>query len=136
MTLGLFWSRYELELHGQHLREIDAKYEYLIQYEMWNWLIAKIPEKVQIQILRGHNHGEQSWSCHDWVIHMLEWLKENKSAEVYDAVIDKISIVKAQPREEAERHAARTLSDSELAAMQAAGYFKGIERRTKGEEKP
>lgn len=67
---------------------------------------------------------------------MLEWLKENKSAEVYDAVIDKISIVKAQPREEAERHAARTLSDSELAAMQAAGYFKGIERRTKGEEKP
>ena len=45
MTLGLFWSRYELELHEKNLREIDAKYTYLIHYEMWNWLIAKIPEK-------------------------------------------------------------------------------------------
>ena len=76
MTLGLFWSRYELELHEKNLREIDAKYTYLIHYEMWNWLIAKIPEKVQVQILRGHNHGEGSWSCRQWVEHMLEWLKK------------------------------------------------------------
>ena len=78
MTIGLFWSRYELELHEKNLREIDAKYTFLIHYEMWNWLIAKIPEKVQIQILRGHNHGEESWSCRQWVEHMLDWLKENK----------------------------------------------------------
>ena len=26
MTIGLFWSRYELELHEKNLREIDAKY--------------------------------------------------------------------------------------------------------------
>jgi hypothetical protein len=96
MTLGLFWSRYELELHEKNLREIDAKYTYLIHYEMWNWLIAKIPEKVQVQILRGHNHGEGSWSCRQWVEHMLEWLKENKPADVYNAVLDKIEIVRSQ----------------------------------------
>lgn len=134
MTLGLFWSRYELELHEKHLREIDAKYEYLIQYEKWNWLIAKIPEKVQIQILHGHNHGDGSWSCRQWVEHMLGWLKENKPADIYDAVIDKIFIVRSQPIEEAERHVARTLSDAELAEMKAAGYFQSIPLREKAAE--
>ena len=133
MTLGLFWSRYELELHEKNLREIDAKCTYLIHYEMWNWLIAKIPEKVQVQILRGHNHGEGSWSCRQWVEHMLEWLKENKPADVYNAVLDKIEIVRSQPVEEAERHVARTLSDAELAEMQAAGYFKSVPPRTTNE---
>ena len=36
MTLGLFWSRYELELHAKRLREIDAKYTFLIEYQKWN----------------------------------------------------------------------------------------------------
>lgn len=45
MTLGLFWSRYELELHAKRLREIDAKYTFLIEYQKWNWLVSKVPEK-------------------------------------------------------------------------------------------
>ena len=64
---------------------------------------------------------------------MLEWLKENKPADVYNAVLDKIEIVRSQPVEEAERHVARTLSDAELAEMQAAGYFKSVPPRTKNE---
>lgn len=64
---------------------------------------------------------------------MLDWLKENKPADIYNAVLDKIAIVRSQPVEEAERHAARTLSDDELAEMQAAGYFKSVPPRTRNE---
>ena len=78
MTLGLFWSRYELELHAKRLREIDAKYTFLIEYQKWNWLVSKVPEKAQIQLLRGHNHGDDCWTCQDWRQHMIDWINENK----------------------------------------------------------
>ena len=89
MTLSLFWSRYTLELREQHLRDVDELYHYLIARERWNWFLAKIPEQAQIQILRGHNHGEDSWTCRKWLDHMLDWIKENKPPAVYDAVIGK-----------------------------------------------
>ncbi len=75
MTLSLFWSRYTLELREQHLRDVDELYHYLIARERWNWFLAKIPEQAQIQILRGHNHGEDSWTCRKWLDHMLDWIK-------------------------------------------------------------
>lgn len=76
MTLSLFWSRYTLELHERHLRDVDAMYRYVIAREKWNWFLSQIPEKEQVQILRGHNHGDESWSCRKWLDHMLEWMKE------------------------------------------------------------
>ena len=33
MTLSLFWSRYTLELHERHLRDVDAMYRYVIARE-------------------------------------------------------------------------------------------------------
>lgn len=102
MTLSLFWSRYTLELREQHLRDVDELYHYLIARERWNWFLAKIPEQAQIQILRGHNHGEDSWTCRKWLDHMLDWIKENKPPAVYDAVIDKIHMIEDKPIEELE----------------------------------
>ena len=133
MTLSLFWSRYTLELREQHLRDVDELYHYLIARERWNWFLAKIPEQAQIQILRGHNHGEDSWTCRKWLDHMLDWIKENKPPAVYDAVIDKIHMIEDKPIKELEKQAARNISPEELEKLQRAGYFQCIEAPNKSE---
>ena len=102
MTLSLFWSRYTLELREQHLRDVDELYHYLIARERWNWSWPRSGTG-QIQILRGHNHGEDSWTCRKWLDHMLDWIKENKPPAVYDAVIDKIHMIEDKPIEELEK---------------------------------
>lgn len=127
MTLSLFWSRYTLELHERHLRDVDAMYRYVIAREKWNWFLSQIPEKEQVQILRGHNHGNESWSCRKWLDHMLEWIKENKPAAVYDAVAERIRAIDSKPIEELEKQAAHSLSREELQTLQKAGYFRCIE---------
>ena len=133
MTLGVFWARYDLVLHAKRLREIDAKYTFLIEYQKWNWLVSKVPEKAQIQLLRGHNHGDDCWTCQDWRQHMIDWIKENKPQEVYEAVLDKIQIIHDTPNESFESAVARLLSQEELNDFQQAGYFKSIPK--KGESK-
>ncbi|KMO86840.1 hypothetical protein AB840_05840 [Megasphaera cerevisiae DSM 20462] len=133
MTLSLFWSRYTLELQEQHIRDVDALYRYLIAREKWNWFLAKIPEQEQVKILRGHNHGDGAWSCRKWLNHMLEWIRENKPAAVYDAVIDKIHIMDIKPVEELEKQAARNISSEELKNLQKAGYFRCIREDKKTE---
>lgn len=130
MTLSLFWSRYTLELREQHLRAVDEKYQYLIARERWNWLLAKIPESEQIRILRGHNHGDAAWTCKVWLEHMIEWIRENKSTAVYEAVLDKIEIIKMKTIEELEKQAAYGLSPEELRYFQDAGYFQWISEKT------
>ena len=105
MTLSLFWSRYTLELQEQHAREIDAFYMYLIAREKWNWFIAKIPESVQVQLLRGHNHGKEAWTCRKWLLSMENWLKENKSKAVYEAVASRIRQMEERPVKELEQMA-------------------------------
>lgn len=123
MTLSLFWSRYTLELHEQHIRPVDELYHYLIAREKWNWFLAKIPEQEQIQILRGHNHGENMWTCRKWLDHMADWIKDNKPPTVYEAVVEKIRLIDAKPIEELEKQAARNISPEELLKLQQAGYF-------------
>lgn len=130
MTLSLFWSRYILELREQHLRAIDEKYQYVIAGERWNWLLAKIPESEQIRILRGHNHGDTAWTCKVWLEHMIEWIRENKSTAVYEAILDKIEIIKMKTVEELEKQAAYGLSPEELRSFQDAGYFQWISEKT------
>ena len=90
MTLSLFWSRYTLELREQHLRDVDELYHYLIARERWNWFLAKIPEQAQIQILRGHNHGEDSWTCRKWLDHMLDWIKDDMREDPQQ-IVEKLS---------------------------------------------
>lgn len=90
-------------------------------------------EQAQIQILRGHNHGEDSWTCRKWLDHMLDWIKENKPPAVYDAVIDKIHMIEDKPIEELEKQAARNISPEELEKLQRAGYFQCIEAPNKSE---
>lgn len=126
MTLSLFWSRYTLELRNRHLRDVDALYQYIIAREQWNWFLAKIPEQEQIKILRGHNHGEGSWTCRIWLEHMQEWLKENKPAAVYDAIAERIVSIAKKPQEDLERQAAHSLSPEELLKLQEAGYFRCV----------
>lgn len=123
MTLSLFWSRYTLELHEQHIRPVDELYRYVIAREKWSWLLAKVPEQEQIQILRGHNHGESMWTCRKWLDHMVEWIKDNKSRAVYEAVVEKIRIIEAKPIEELEKQAVHAISPEELGELQQAGYF-------------
>ena len=92
-----------------------------------------MPEKAQIQLLRGHNHGDDCWTCQDWRQHMIDWIKENKPQEVYEAVLDKIQIIHDTPNESFESAVARLLSQEELNDFQQAGYFKSIPK--KGESK-
>ncbi len=131
MTLSLFWSRYVLELHEQHAREIDSLYMYLIAHEKWNWLLAKIPETVQVQLLRGHNHGEGTWTCRKWLASMEDWIKENKSPAVYAAVESRIQQMEAKPVQELEQSAVHSITDEELAQLQEAGYFIGVRKEKK-----
>jgi hypothetical protein len=126
MTLSLFWSRYILELHEQHVRPIDELYMYLIAREKWNWFLSKIPESEQVQILRGHNHGTDVWTCREWLNHMLEWIKENKPHNIYESVVDKIHIIEDKPIKELEKSAVRTISEEELEKLKQVGYFHGI----------
>lgn len=138
MVLSLFWSRYTLELREQHLREVDELYRYLIAQERWNWFLAKVPEQVQVQILRGHNHGADAWTCRRWLDHMLLWIRENKPAAVYDAVVDKIHLMEEKPMEELEKNAAHNISAEELEKLQRAGYFQCVApaaKKTDEEEK-
>ncbi|WP_301859307.1 hypothetical protein [uncultured Megasphaera sp.] len=133
MTLSLFWSRYTLELQERHLRDVDALYRYVIAREKWNWLLAKIPESEQIRILRGHTHGDASWSCRKWLDHMLEWIKENKPETVYQAVVERVRAMEHKNPEELEKQAALSLSAEELQHLQEAGYFQCVpapERKT------
>ncbi len=123
MTLSLFWSKYALELRERNLRDVDELYSYVIAREKWDWLLNKIPETEQIKILRGHNHGEESWTCRKWLEQMLEWVKENKSETVYETVAERLRAVEAKPAEELERQAALSLSPEELEKLQQAGYF-------------
>ena len=127
MTLSLFWSRYTLELHERHLRDVDAMYRYVIAREKWNWFLSQIPEMEQVQILRGHNHGDESWSCRKWLDHMLEWMKENKPAAVYEAVAERVRAMEAKPIEELEKQAAHSLSQEELHTLRQAGYFRCVD---------
>lgn len=129
MTLSLFWSRYVLELKAQHAREIDALYMYLIAREKWDWFIQKIPESVQVQVLREHQHDRASWTCRKWLAGMQEWIRENKSETVYKAVKDRIEQIEQKPVEVFEKSALHTVSDEELARLQQAGYFKGACKR-------
>lgn len=126
MPLSLFWSRYTLELRNQHIRDVDALYQYVIAQERWNWFLAKIPEQEQIKILRGHNHGEGSWTCRKWLDHMLEWIKENKPAAVYDAMVERIDSIAKKSVEDLERQAVHSLSSEELKKLQDAGYFQCV----------
>lgn len=126
MPLSLFWSRYTLELRNQHIRDVDALYQYVIAQERWNWFLAKIPEQEQIKILRGHNHGEGSWTCRKWLDHMLEWIKENKPAAVYDAMVERIDSIAKKSIEDLERQAVHSLSPEELKKLQDAGYFQCV----------
>ena len=126
MPLSLFWSRYTLELQNQHIRDVDALYQYVIAQERWNWFLAKIPEQEQIKILRGHNHGEGSWTCRKWLDHMLEWIKENKPAAVYDAMVERIDSIAKKSVEDLERQAVHSLSSEELKKLQDAGYFQCV----------
>ena len=127
MTLSLFWSRYTLELHERHLRDVDAMYRYVIAREKWNWFLSQIPEKEQVQILRGHNHGDESWSCRKWLDHMLEWMKENKPAAVYEAVAERVRAMESKPIEELEKQAVHSLSQEELHTLRQAGYFRCVD---------
>lgn len=127
MTLSLFWSRYTLELHERNLRDVDVMYHYIIAREKWDWFLSQIPEKEQVQILRGHNHGDTSWTCRKWLDHMLEWMKENKPAAVYEAVAERVRAVDAKPVEELEKQAAYSLSQEELQKLQQAGYFRCVQ---------
>lgn len=126
MTLSLFWSRYTLELQGMHMRDVDEQYQYVIARERWNWFLAKIPEQIQIQILRGHNHGADSWSCHKWLEHMLAWVQENKPPAVSSAITERFTIMDKKPVEELEKQAAHSLAPEELKTFQDAGYFQAI----------
>lgn len=126
MTLSLFWSRYALELRERNLRDVDELYCYVIAREKWNWFLAKIPETEQIKILRGHNLGDESWTCRKWLDHMLEWVKENKPEAVYQAVAERLRAVEAKPAEELEQQAALSLSPEELHKLQQAGYFQHV----------
>lgn len=134
MTLSLFWSRYTLELREQHLRDVDELYHYLIARERWNWFLAKIPEQAQIQILRGHNHGEDSWTCRKWLDHMLDWIKENKPPAVYDAVIDKIHMIEDKPIEELENRLPATFRRKSWKNSSVPVIFNVSRRRTKVNE--
>lgn len=127
MTLSLFWSRYTLELHERNLRDVDVMYHYIIAREKWDWFLSQIPEKEQVQILRGHNHGDTSWTCRKWLDHMLEWMKENKPAAVYEAVAERVRAVESKPVEELEKQAAYSLSQEELQKLQQAGYFRCVQ---------
>lgn len=127
MTLSLFWSRYTLELHERNLRDVDVMYHYTIAREKWDWFLSQIPEKEQVQILRGHNHGDTSWTCRKWLDHMLEWMKENKPAAVYEAVAERVRAVDSKPVEELEKQAAYSLSQEELQKLQQAGYFRCVQ---------
>ena len=126
MALSLFWSRYTLELQERNLRDVDALYHYVIAREKWNWFLSKIPETEQVKILRGHNHGNESWSCRKWLEHMLEWVKENKPAAVYDAVVERIRAIENRSPEELEQQAVHSLSAEELKTLQQAGYFRNL----------
>lgn len=132
MTLSLFWSRYILELQEQHAREVDALYMYLIAQEKWDWFLAKVPETEQIKILRGHNHGEGSWSCRTWLLHMEDWIKANKPPAVYEAVMDRLKQIENKPVEELEKAALHNVSAEELERLQQAGYFKNARRDAEG----
>ncbi|ERT56921.1 MULTISPECIES: hypothetical protein [Megasphaera] len=123
MTLSLFWSRYLVELHAEHLRKIDEEYRFLIAKEKWSWFVSKIPEDIQIRILRGHNHGPSSWTCRMWLNQMLAWLKEDKPQAVYEAVAARIRELDNKGADYFEKTAARSLSQEELAAFRKAGYF-------------
>lgn len=129
MTLSLFWSRYTLELHDRHIRAIDEMYQYLIAREKWNWFLAKIPEQEQVRILRGHNLGAEAWTCRKWLDHMLEWIKENKSPTVYEAVVERIHSMENKPLEDLEKQAAHSLSPEELQRLQQAGYFQWLKKQ-------
>ena len=99
MTLSLFWSRYTLGLREQHLRDVDELYHYLIARERWNWFLAKIPEQAQIQILRGHNHGEDSWTCRKWLDHMLDWIKDDMREDPQQLVARLAKLIKGSMAE-------------------------------------
>lgn len=126
MTLSLFWSRYTLELHDRHMRPVDELYQYLIAREKWNWLVTKIPEQEQIKILRGHNHGETSWSCQKWLHHMVEWVQANKPPAVYDAVVERIYSIEKKSIVELEKQAIHSVSPEELESLRQAGYFQWV----------
>lgn len=128
MPLSLFWSRYVLELHEQHAREVDSLYMYLIAREKWNWFLAKIPETVQVQLLHGHNHGKDTWTCRKWLASMENWIKENKSVAIYRTVEDRIRQMEAKSVKELEQTAAYNITDEELKQLQDAGYFMGIRK--------
>mgnify|MGYP000166657617 CR=1 FL=1 len=133
MTHSVYFGRVIRWNFGNSICDVDELYHYLIARERWNWFLAKIPEQAQIQILRGHNHGEDSWTCRKWLDHMLDWIKENKPPAVYDAVIDKIHMIEDKPIEELEKQAARNISPEELEKLQRAGYFQCIEAPNKSE---
>lgn len=135
MTISLFWSRYILELQEKHVRQVDQLYMYLIAQEKWNWFLNKIPESVQVQILRGHNHGKDTWTCREWLNHMLDWIKENKPANIYDTVVDRIHVIEEKPIKELEKGAVRKISEEELEQLKQAGYFLGISHMRNGEGK-
>lgn len=123
MTLSLFWSRYTLELQSRHMRDVDEQYQYVIARERWNWFLAKIPEQTQIQLLCGHNHGDNSWSCLTWLEHMLLWIQETKPTAVSETITERFMVMRNKPVEELEKQAAHTLSPEELKIFQDAGYF-------------
>lgn len=131
MTLSLFWSRYTLELRDRHMRSIDEQYQYVIAQERWNWFLIKIPEPVQIQILRGHNHGTEAWSCRTWLDHMLLWIQENKPSAVSDAITERFAMMRQKSVEDLEKQAVHSLSPDEVKRFQDAGYFQCLPHAAK-----